>query len=281
MRRLVAVVPSVACTNHTVDLAATGMRGVVSISHQHGCGQLGGDLAVTRELLVRTCAHPNVVAAVVVGLGCETNQARAMGTAIDAAGGHAEVVVLQESGGMEATVAAVRDRLARLIPPPPAPAPVPADGVLAGRAVGLLWDRDSGGRGKDLASKVAAAIAQAGGHPLTSGPTDVAGKRVSPADPTEALTLLAARGAHLACFVTGRADPVGSPVMPTLKVGVEPSCSQLLGDVLDLDVPPEQTLSDAAHAVLALLEVVSTGAPTAAERFGQRDFAIPRIAPTM
>lgn len=278
VRRLVAVVPSVGCTNRTVEEAVAGLDGVVHVVHQHGCGQLGGDLAVTREVLVRTCAHPNVVGSVVVGLGCESNQARAMAAAVAAAGGRAEVVVLQEAGGMAPTVDAVRTAVASLAAPP---SDGSTGGEVAGRTVGVLADAAAGPAGARLAEAVVVALEAAGAVALRSGPATVAGATVDPVDETQALSLLAVRGAEVTVFVTGRADPTGSPVMPTLKVGVEPAWSGLLGDVLDVDIDPSTDPGASASTVLAALAEVVAGRLTLAERAGQHDFAVPRTAPTM
>lgn len=49
--------------------------GVYVFPHQFGCSQLGDDLETTRVLLQNMAKHPNAGGALVVGLGCENNQA--------------------------------------------------------------------------------------------------------------------------------------------------------------------------------------------------------------
>jgi altronate hydrolase len=83
VRNYVVVVSSVNCSATVVkavcrkfmqrDLSALGVDGVVPVTHASGCAQaIGGQ---SYEVLNRTLAgwmhHPNVVGAVVIGLGCE------------------------------------------------------------------------------------------------------------------------------------------------------------------------------------------------------------------
>ena len=56
---------------------------VIAITHPHGCSQLGGDLQGTREILAALARHPNAGGVVLVGLGCESNQADALIAAAD------------------------------------------------------------------------------------------------------------------------------------------------------------------------------------------------------
>ncbi len=53
----------------------TGIDGVVCFPHGDGCGQAEGpDTQLLRDTLEGVADHPNVAAAVMVGLGCEVNQ---------------------------------------------------------------------------------------------------------------------------------------------------------------------------------------------------------------
>jgi altronate hydrolase len=52
--------------------------GVYALTHPFGCSQLGDDLIHTRQVLASLAAHPNAGAVLVVGLGCENNQLRAL-----------------------------------------------------------------------------------------------------------------------------------------------------------------------------------------------------------
>lgn len=57
--------------------------GVYALTHPFGCSQLGDDLAHTRQILASLAAHPNAGGVLLVGLGCENNQLRALLAAAD------------------------------------------------------------------------------------------------------------------------------------------------------------------------------------------------------
>ena len=48
--------------------------GVYALTHPFGCSQLGGDLAATRGMIGTLAAHPHAGGALILGLGCESNQ---------------------------------------------------------------------------------------------------------------------------------------------------------------------------------------------------------------
>jgi altronate hydrolase len=52
--------------------------GVHALTHPFGCSQLGGDLAATRTMIGALAAHPNAGGALILGLGCESNQLAAL-----------------------------------------------------------------------------------------------------------------------------------------------------------------------------------------------------------
>ena len=52
--------------------------GVHALTHPFGCSQLGDDLMHTRLVLASLAAHPNAGGVLVVGLGCENNQLKAL-----------------------------------------------------------------------------------------------------------------------------------------------------------------------------------------------------------
>ena len=100
-----------------------GVDGVIALTHKSGCGQvLGGeDHRVLERVLVGYARHPNVAAYVVIGLGCEVNQAPAM---IERhklslmANPHARpvVITIQETGGVRKAVEAAVSAVARQLP---------------------------------------------------------------------------------------------------------------------------------------------------------------------
>src|SRR5262245_33636711 len=85
--------------------------GVLAITHKSGCGTklFGEDHVALQRVLAGYAKHPNVAAYILIGLGCEVNQAAVM---VDkqrmAVPGHPErrpfVVNIQETGGIRQTV---------------------------------------------------------------------------------------------------------------------------------------------------------------------------------
>lgn len=83
-RNYIAVVAASNCAAHTAELIAQSflgealppnIDGVVAFPHGEGCGMTYGDDATQlRRTLSGVLAHPNVSAAVIMGLGCEVNQ---------------------------------------------------------------------------------------------------------------------------------------------------------------------------------------------------------------
>src|SRR5438874_5188009 len=83
-RNYIAVVAASNCAAHTVELIAESFKdavlppsidGVVAFPHGDGCAQaLGPDTDQLRRTLGGMLNHPNIAAAVILGLGCEVNQ---------------------------------------------------------------------------------------------------------------------------------------------------------------------------------------------------------------
>jgi len=99
-RNAVAVIASVICSTVPVQEIARRVPGAVAVVHPFGCSQVGDDLSQTRRTLVGVAANPNVRAALIVGLGCETNQARQLAARIPATK-PVEVVGIQDVGGSD------------------------------------------------------------------------------------------------------------------------------------------------------------------------------------
>lgn len=79
IRNEVWIVPGVGCINQTCNNLVRMARdkypdvGFQSITHTHGCSQLGDDLEMTREILAGLIKNPNAAGILVVSLGCENN----------------------------------------------------------------------------------------------------------------------------------------------------------------------------------------------------------------
>lgn len=101
VRNHILILPSVACANRVARGIAQAVDGTVWLEHQHGCGQLGADAALTAQVLVGHGAHPNVFGVIVVGLGCEGIRAQDIAASIKAATPYkaVETIIIQEAGG--------------------------------------------------------------------------------------------------------------------------------------------------------------------------------------
>src|SRR4051812_32947793 len=83
-RNYIAVVAASNCAAHTAEEVARSYEGVslppnvdgvVAFPHGEGCGHaFGPDVDQLRRTLAGVLMHPNVSAAVILGLGCEVNQ---------------------------------------------------------------------------------------------------------------------------------------------------------------------------------------------------------------
>ncbi|MES3152300.1 UxaA family hydrolase [Sphingomonas faeni] len=91
-RNEIWILPTVGCVARTAEriAAKAGARltgridGVHAFGHPHGCSQLGHDLDGTRQILASLACHPNAGGVLIVGLGCEENQVKALIEAIPA-----------------------------------------------------------------------------------------------------------------------------------------------------------------------------------------------------
>lgn len=124
-RNYIAVVAASNCAAHTAELIARSFEadalpanidGVVAFPHGEGCGHsIGPDTEQLRRTLAGVLAHPNVSAALILGLGCEVNQ---IGHYLGPNAPRSSRLVgmtLQNAGGTSATVDAARAEIGRLI----------------------------------------------------------------------------------------------------------------------------------------------------------------------
>jgi altronate hydrolase len=108
-RNYVAVVAASNCASHTSEMIAArfpaeslpdGVDGVVAFPHGEGCGHtVGPDTEQLHRVIAGVLDHPNVAAALLIGLGCEVNQ-------VSGYSGSFTPLTLQTSGGTRATVEA-------------------------------------------------------------------------------------------------------------------------------------------------------------------------------
>lgn len=126
-RNYIAVVAASNCAAHTAELIAASylggklppnVDGVMAFPHGEGCGMsIGPDTEQLQRTLGGVLNHPNVSAAIILGLGCEVNQIdHYMGSDNPLAKSkRLHGMTLQNTGGTTATVAAARKVIAEMI----------------------------------------------------------------------------------------------------------------------------------------------------------------------
>ncbi len=97
----------------------------------------------------------------------------------------------------------------------------------------------------------------------------------APGNDAVSSSALAAAGATLVLFTTGRGTPLGFPV-PTVKVASNQALAEAKPHWIDFDasLALREGLDTAGQAFAACLAAIASGVPTAAERAGQRAIAI-------
>jgi len=185
-RNYIAVVAASNCAAHTAELIAQSyagetlppnVDGVVAFPHGEGCGHaFGPDVDQLRRTLSGVLAHPNVSAALILGLGCETNQ-------IDhylgpGAPRHARLagLTLQESGGTRGAIEAARREIARFLERAAAErrTPAPASKIVLGLNCGGS-DSFSGITANPALGYCSDLLAGLGGTPVLAETTEIFG----------------------------------------------------------------------------------------------------------
>ncbi|WP_010492206.1 UxaA family hydrolase [Paenibacillus elgii] len=107
----------------------------------------------------------------------------------------------------------------------------------------------------------------------------------SPGNDIECVSGMAAGGAHLVCFTTGRGTPTGAAVIPVIKITGNKRMFEKMSDNMDVDVSDmlEGTLSleAAGQVVWEEIQAVANGKLTKAEILGHTEFSINRIGPSL
>jgi arabinonate dehydratase len=132
-RNYVAIISTVNCSASVSQFVKDRFRdvqrdypnvdGVLAITHKSGCGTklFGEDHLALQRVLAGYAKHPNVAAYLLIGLGCEVNQAAVM---VDrqkmAVPGHPEreptIITIQEAGGIRKTVERAAAEVAKVLP---------------------------------------------------------------------------------------------------------------------------------------------------------------------
>jgi altronate dehydratase large subunit len=264
VRNHLLVLPSVVCSSHAARQIA-GEGRAIAIAHQHGCLHVGEDLGFTRAELIGAAVSPNVAAAVVVSLGCETIDGRGMAEEIARLGQQVELVGIQAAGGTRRAVQAGRDALARLTATVAQAEREPLEPAELAVGIDIADER--------LADTVAGAV-RARGIGVQRAP---AGRRGA-----EAHVALAQAGAQLIVSLPAPEEaPIGFAVCPVVALARDSALHFALRDDFDLLANPAEDDEALAERIVDQLLRHAAGEPTAAERRGARDFVLHRLAVTM
>ena len=101
VRNHVVVLSSVACANGVVEAIGRALPEVVIVIHGYGCGVTVNDIVVSRRTVAGFLNNPNVSAALVIGLGCESMKPDHLAGSVE--GKPVDFLVIQEAGGSAAT----------------------------------------------------------------------------------------------------------------------------------------------------------------------------------
>ncbi|MFP5112226.1 UxaA family hydrolase [Bacillaceae bacterium C204] len=115
VRNHVLILPTITCATQAAHQITQLVHGTVSFIHQHGCAQVGVDYEQTFRTYVGMGLNPNVYGVVVLGLGCETHQARSVAGEIAKSGKPVEVISIQDSGGTLMAIAEGSKAAAKMV----------------------------------------------------------------------------------------------------------------------------------------------------------------------
>jgi altronate hydrolase len=187
-RNYIAVVAASNCAAHTAELIAASyagdklpanVDGVVAFPHGEGCGHtLGPDTVQLQRTLGGVLDHPNVSAAIILGLGCEVNQIDHYLGGSGAAVNTDRLVgmTLQSSGGTRGTIEAARREISRMIERAAAEerTSLPASRICVGLNCGGS-DSFSGITANPALGVCSDLLAQAGGTSILAETTEIFG----------------------------------------------------------------------------------------------------------
>ena len=133
-RNFIALCATVNCSATVIQQAAHELEaeeafkeyahvdGIAAFAHGTGCGMSnqGKGFEILQRVLWGYATHPNVGAALFVGLGCEVMQIARMKEMFDASNGaameHFQSMTIQETGGTRQTIDAIKAKVLELLP---------------------------------------------------------------------------------------------------------------------------------------------------------------------
>ena len=102
----------------------------------------------------------------------------------------------------------------------------------------------------------------------------------TPGNDVESCTGMAAGGAQVCAFTTGRGSPTGCAMMPVIKVASNTPMYERMKPNMDVNAGTigegKETIEEVGKRIFMRIVKVANGQPTKAERLGHREFALHR-----
>ena len=103
----------------------------------------------------------------------------------------------------------------------------------------------------------------------------------TPGNDPSSVAAMAAGGAQVVVFSSGRGSPTGNPIVPVVKITGNKLTFAKMEDNIDLDASPliygEKTLEELGGELYELVRQVACGRQTKAEALGFTEMAIARV----
>ncbi|KUO53363.1 MAG: carbohydrate hydrolase [Desulfitibacter sp. BRH_c19] len=107
----------------------------------------------------------------------------------------------------------------------------------------------------------------------------------TPGNDVESITGMAAGGAQLVVFTTGRGTPVGCPIVPVIKVSTNNKTYELMEENIDINagtiISGEGKIDQVGANIFEEILKTANGKLTKAEKLGHFEFGLSRLGPSL
>lgn len=250
IRDIQLILPSVVCSTHVAKKIADAV-GAKSFAHNTGCGIIGNDVEGISDFFKDLGNHPNVNSVLVVGLGCETIQGNELTEKILNTNPSTKYLVIQESGGMGATLAKGSEAAKEL------QRQYPSEKIdLHNLVIGIEVSEN-----ESRAESVINILNRAGINNVTASDPQTSNN----------FAKLMEAGAHLIISLTASDQPpTGYPIIPVINIASNSALHNAIKNDFDLEKIEE-------HTLLNLVNEVVNGEQTKAESLGLGEIFAPRV----
>ena len=288
VRNEIWIIPTVGCMNNvatSIERQAQkyvkgNVEAICTFTHPYGCSQMGDDQENTRQILADLIQHPNAGGVLVLGLGCENSNIDVLKNYLnDYDSDRVKFLVAQEH---EDEIQDSLDIIAELADVVSQDKREEIDaseliiGMKCGGSDGLcgistLEDKSLGCTQKSGKAPVVGVL-QYGQCVKSKGLNLLS----APGNDLVAATALAASGAHIVLFTTGRGTPFASPV-PTVKISSNSRLYSNKKNWIDFncgDLVEGVSLDTLSNDLFEYVLSVASGKKVKSEEAGFHDMAI-------